>query len=58
MGYFYRFFLNIQHFWEHGIEPDNCFYIQNHQRMRGKTRIDLTVDPPPDLAIEVRSQIL
>jgi Uma2 family endonuclease len=38
---------------EHGIEPDNCFYIQNHQRMRGKTRIDLTVDPPPDLAIEV-----
>jgi Uma2 family endonuclease len=35
------------------IEPDNCFYIQNHQAMRGKTRIDLNVDPPPDLAIEV-----
>ncbi|MCL1468707.1 Uma2 family endonuclease [Argonema galeatum] len=36
-----------------GIEPDNCFYIQNHAQMIGKTRLDLTVDPPPDLAIEV-----
>jgi Uma2 family endonuclease len=36
-----------------GIEPDQCFYIQNHAQMRGKRRIDLTVDPPPDLAIEV-----
>lgn len=37
----------------HGIEPDNCFYIQNHALMIGKTRIDLTIDPPPDLAIEI-----
>jgi Uma2 family endonuclease len=36
-----------------GIEPDNCFYIQNYQQTIGKTRIDLSVDPPPDLAIEV-----
>ena len=36
-----------------GIEPDQCFYIQNHQVMRGKRRLDLTVDPPPDLAIEI-----
>ena len=36
-----------------GIEPDNCFYIQNYALMIGKKRIDLTVDPPPDLAIEV-----
>ncbi|MDJ0843955.1 Uma2 family endonuclease [Crocosphaera sp.] len=36
-----------------GIEPDQCFYIQNHARMRGKRRIDLSLDPPPDLAIEV-----
>jgi Uma2 family endonuclease len=36
-----------------GIEPDDCFYIQNHQQMIGKDRIDLSVDPPPDLAIEV-----
>ena len=38
---------------ESGIEPDQCFYIQNQAQMRGKRRIDLTVDPPPDLAIEV-----
>lgn len=36
-----------------GIEPDQCFYIQNHQVMRGKRRVDLTVDPLPDLAIEI-----
>lgn len=36
-----------------GIEPDQCFYIQNHAQMRGKRRIDLAIDPPPDLAIEV-----
>jgi Uma2 family endonuclease len=36
-----------------GIEPDNCFYIQNHRLMIGKRRLDLTLDPPPDLVIEV-----
>ena len=36
-----------------GIEPDQCFYIQNHNRMRGKRRVDLNLDLPPDLAIEV-----
>lgn len=36
-----------------GIEPDQCFYIQNQAQMRGKRRIDLTLAPPPDLAIEV-----
>jgi Uma2 family endonuclease len=36
-----------------GIEPDTCFYIQNVSSMLGKKRIDLTVDPPPDLAIEI-----
>lgn len=38
---------------ESGIEPDQCFYIKNHEPMRGKRRVDLSVDPPPDLAIEV-----
>jgi Uma2 family endonuclease len=45
----------------YGIEPDECFYIQNHQLMVGKDRVDLSmafgaseaIDPPPDLAIEV-----
>jgi Uma2 family endonuclease len=36
-----------------GFEPDSCFYLQNADRVRGKTRIDLTVDPPPDLVIEI-----
>lgn len=36
-----------------GLEPDQCFYIQNEARVRGKKRLDLTVDPPPDLAIEI-----
>ena len=38
---------------KHGIEPDNCFYTHNYVQMIGKERIDLSVDPPPDLAIEV-----
>jgi Uma2 family endonuclease len=36
-----------------GIEPDQCFYIQHEAEIRGKKRLDLTVDPPPDLALEV-----
>ncbi|RCJ19152.1 hypothetical protein A6S26_27255 [Nostoc sp. ATCC 43529] len=36
-----------------GVEPDDCFYIENEAAVRGKDRIDLTVDPPPDLAIEI-----
>jgi len=36
-----------------GIEPDACFYIQNWQAILAKDRLDLSVDPPPDLAIEV-----
>lgn len=36
-----------------GFEPDSCFYIQNEEQVRGKDRIDLAVDPPPDLVIEV-----
>lgn len=36
-----------------GFEPDSCFYIQNEERIRGKDRIDLSTDPPPDLVIEI-----
>jgi Uma2 family endonuclease len=38
---------------QRGFEPDACFYIQNEELIRGKARIDLDVDPPPDLVIEV-----
>ena len=36
-----------------GKEADESFYIQNEAKVRNKLQIDLTVDPPPDLAIEV-----
>jgi len=36
-----------------GKEADECFYIKNEAAVRGKLKIDLTVDPPPDLAIEI-----
>ncbi len=38
---------------DRGTEPDSCFYIQNVERIRGRKEIDLAVDPPPDLVIEV-----
>ena len=38
---------------DRGLEPDDCFYIRNVAKVLGKDEIDLTVDPPPDLAIEI-----
>ena len=36
-----------------GVEPDKCFYIKNVNSIQGKTRINLQVDPPPDLVVEI-----
>ncbi|MBI3462381.1 MAG: Uma2 family endonuclease [Planctomycetes bacterium] len=36
-----------------GLEPDECYWIQNETRIRGKKEFDFASDPPPDLAIEV-----
>ncbi|HYW18531.1 MAG TPA: Uma2 family endonuclease [Nodularia sp. (in: cyanobacteria)] len=36
-----------------GIEPDNCYYIQNEAAIRGQETLNLETDPPPDLAIEI-----
>jgi Uma2 family endonuclease len=36
-----------------GLEPDQCYYIQNEAKIWGKDKINLQIDPPPDLAIEV-----
>ena len=36
-----------------GFEPDSCFYVEHEASVRGKARIDLSQDPPPDLVIEV-----
>jgi Uma2 family endonuclease len=35
-----------------GAEADECFWIANAHRMRGRRTLDLRRDPPPDLAIE------
>lgn len=36
-----------------GLEPDQCYYIQNEVRVRGVEQIDLNHLPPPDLAVEI-----
>lgn len=36
-----------------GLEPDECFYLENEPLVRNREEIDLSVDPPPDLAIEI-----
>lgn len=36
-----------------GVEGDRTYYLANHDRIRGKKKISLKVDPPPDLTIEV-----
>ncbi|MDJ1172740.1 Uma2 family endonuclease [Roseofilum capinflatum] len=36
-----------------GLEADDCFYIENEAVVRGQKRIDLSIDPPPDFALEI-----
>jgi Uma2 family endonuclease len=36
-----------------GFEPDSSFYIQSADAIHGKKKINLAIDPPPDLVIEV-----
>jgi len=36
-----------------GFEADESFYIANESAIRGKHHIDLSIDPPPDLVIEI-----
>ena len=38
---------------DRGFEPDKCYYVQNEPRMWDKMDINLSADPPPDLAVEV-----
>lgn len=45
--------VTLKRFQQKGLEPDTCFYIQNCEAILGKEQIDLEIDPPPDLAIEV-----
>jgi Uma2 family endonuclease len=36
-----------------GVEPDECYYLANEARMRGRKRLNLRRDPPPDLVVEM-----
>jgi Uma2 family endonuclease len=36
-----------------GLEPDTCYYIQHEAEMRNNEEVDLSRDPPSDLALEV-----
>jgi Uma2 family endonuclease len=36
-----------------GLEPDECYYFRHEAKMRGRKRIDLRKDPPPDLVVEI-----
>jgi len=38
---------------EKGFEPDTSYYIEHAADVFDKLRIDATVDPPPDLVIEI-----
>jgi Uma2 family endonuclease len=36
-----------------GAEPDECYYLANAGRIRDQKIVDLDLEPPPDLVIEV-----
>jgi Uma2 family endonuclease len=36
-----------------GLEADECYWIANEPLVRGKDKVDLQFDPPPDIALEV-----
>ena len=38
---------------EKGLEPDNCYWITHELQVRGKSKVNLRRDPPPDLVLEV-----
>jgi len=36
-----------------GAEPDACYYVQSADLVGKKDEIDLNVDPPPDVVVEI-----
>jgi Uma2 family endonuclease len=40
---------------EKGLEPDECFYLASATRLRDRREIDLSIDAPPDLALEIEN---
>ena len=39
--------------WLKGAEPDACFYVQSTSIIGNKINLDLRIDPPPDVVLEV-----
>ncbi|HEX5084298.1 MAG TPA: Uma2 family endonuclease [Blastocatellia bacterium] len=57
-----RFHMNIRFFGaatmrkkkkSKGSEPDACFYVQTAAALGTRIKLDFTVDPPPDVVVEV-----
>jgi Uma2 family endonuclease len=38
---------------QRALEGDECYWIANEAKIRGRVDIDVAVDPPPDLMVEV-----
>lgn len=38
---------------DRGLEPDQCYYFANAAKINDHHRIDLNIDPSPDLAVEI-----
>jgi Uma2 family endonuclease len=38
---------------DRGLEADELYWIEHEALVRGRDEIDLAVDPPPDLALEI-----
>ena len=36
-----------------GLEPDECYYFKSEKKMRGRKRLNLKKDPPPELVVEI-----
>ena len=36
-----------------GLEPDECYYFKHEKQMRGRKRLNLKKDPPPELVVEI-----
>lgn len=40
---------------DRGLESDECFYLYAHAEEVSQKIVDLSIDPPPDLAVEVET---
>jgi len=36
-----------------GVDPDECYYFRDEKKMRGRKRLDMRKDPPPELVVEI-----